>query len=40
MEIPMALWPYTARNQICGEYQPCELEESARRSRMRAAPLA
>jgi hypothetical protein len=40
MEIPMALWPYTARNQICGDYQPCELEESARRSRMRAAPLA
>ena len=39
MEIPMAVWPYTGRNQICGDYHPCDLEESARRSRMRAAPL-
>jgi len=39
MEVPMAVWPYTGRNQICGDYQPCELEESARRSRMRSAPL-
>lgn len=40
MQIPVAIWPYTRRNQICGEYQPCDLEESARRTRMRSAPLA
>ena len=39
MEIPMAIWPYTDRNQTCGEYQPCDLEESARRNRMRSVPL-
>lgn len=39
MEIPMAIWPYTGRNQICGEYQPCDLEESVRRNRVRSAPL-
>ena len=39
MQVPMALWPYTGRNQICGDYQPCNLEENARRSRLRAAPL-
>ena len=39
MELPMGLWPYTTRNQSCGSYQPCDLEESARRTRMRAAPL-
>jgi len=26
--------------QICGEYQPCDLEENARRSKHRAAPLS
>ena len=40
MEIPMAVWPYTGRNQICGDYQPCDLEESARRVKLRSAPLA
>lgn len=40
MQLPVALWPYTSRNQICGEYHPCDLEENARRSRLRAAPLA
>lgn len=40
MQIPVAIWPYTGRNQICGDYQPCDLEESARRTRMRSAPLA
>ena len=40
MQLPIALWPYTGRNQICGEYQPCDLEENARRSRLRPAPLA
>ncbi|MFM2080584.1 MAG: hypothetical protein RLZZ219_1266 [Cyanobacteriota bacterium] len=40
MQIPMAVWPYTSRNQICGEYQPCDLEESARRTRLRSAPIA
>jgi len=39
MQVPMALWPFTNRNQICGDYQPCNLEENARRTRMRAAPL-
>ncbi len=39
MQVPMALWPYTGRNQVCGDYQPCNLEENARRSRLRAAPL-
>jgi len=39
MQLPMALWPFTSRNQSCGEYKPCDLEESARRCRMRAAPL-
>jgi hypothetical protein len=39
MQVPMALWPYTSRNQICGDYKPCDLEENARRSRLRAAPL-
>ena len=40
MQLPIAIWPYTGRNQICGDYQPCDLEENARRSRLRAAPLA
>jgi hypothetical protein len=40
MQVPIALWPYTGRHQICGDYQPCDLEENARRSRQRAAPLA
>lgn len=40
MQLPIALWPYTGRNQICGDYQPCDLEENARRSRLRSAPLA
>ena len=39
MQVPMAIWPFTSRNQICGDYQPCNLEESVRRSRLRAAPL-
>ncbi len=39
MQVPMALWPYTGRNQICGDYKPCDLEENVRRSRMRAVPL-
>jgi hypothetical protein len=39
MQVPMALWPFTSRNQICGDYKPCDLEENARRSRLRAAPL-
>jgi hypothetical protein len=39
MHVPMALWPFTSRNQICGDYKPCDLEENARRSRMRAVPL-
>ena len=39
MELPMAVWPYTGRNQICGEYQPCDLEENVRRNRQRCAPL-
>lgn len=39
MELPMAVWPYTGRNQICGEYQPCDLEENVRRNRLRSAPL-
>lgn len=40
MQIPMAIWPYTGRNQICGDYQPCDLEESARRTRLRSAPIS
>lgn len=40
MELPMAVWPYTGRNQICGEYQPCDLEENVRRNRLRSAPLS
>lgn len=40
MHLPMAVWPYTGRNQICGEYQPCDLEENARRNRLRAAPIS
>ncbi|MEB3306767.1 MAG: hypothetical protein VKK98_01305 [Cyanobacteriota bacterium] len=40
MELPMAIWPYTGRNQICGDYQPCDLEENVRRNRQRAAPLS
>lgn len=39
MQLPMAVWPYTGRNQICGEYQPCDLEENARRNKHRSAPL-
>ena len=39
MQVPMALWPFTSRNHICGDYKPCDLEENARRTRMRAAPL-
>lgn len=39
MTLPIALWPYTSRNQICGEYQPCDLEENARRNKHRSAPL-
>ena len=39
MQVPMALWPFTGRNQICGDYKPCDLEENVRRCRMRAAPL-
>jgi len=39
MDLPMAIWPYTGRNQICGDYQPCDLEENVRRNRLRAAPL-
>ena len=40
MELPIALWPYTGCNQICGDYQPCDLEENVRRNRHRAAPLS
>ena len=40
MELPVAVWPYTSRNQICGEYQPCDLEENVRRNRLRSAPLS
>ena len=40
MELPIAIWPYTARTQICGEYQPCDLEENVRRNKHRAAPLS
>jgi hypothetical protein len=39
MQVPMALWPYTNRNQICGDYKPCDLEENVRRCRQRATPL-
>ncbi len=40
LELPVALWPYTGQNQICGEYQPCDLEENVRRHRLQAAPLS
>jgi len=40
MELPVALWPYTGRTQICGEYHPCDLEENVRRNRQQAAPLS
>ena len=40
MELPIGLWPYTGRNQICGDDQPCDLEENARRNKHRAAPLS
>lgn len=40
MELPVAIWPYTGQNQICGEYQPCDLEENVRRNRLRSAPLS
>jgi hypothetical protein len=39
MQLPMAIWPYTGSNQICGDYQPCDLEENVRRNRVRSAPL-
>jgi uncharacterized membrane protein YgdD (TMEM256/DUF423 family) len=39
MELPMAIWPFTGSNHICGDYQPCDLEENVRRNRQRAAPL-
>jgi hypothetical protein len=40
MQLPMAIWPYTGRNQLCGDYQPCDLEENVRRNKHRSAPLA
>ncbi|MEB3353784.1 MAG: hypothetical protein VKM34_06070 [Cyanobacteriota bacterium] len=40
MELPVAVWPYTGHNQICGEYHPCDLDETVRRNRLRAAPLS
>lgn len=39
LQVPVAVWPYTNRNQICGDYQPCDLEEGARRNKLRTAPL-
>lgn len=39
LQIPMAIWPYTSRNQMCGDYKPCDLEEGVRRHRMQSAPL-
>ena len=40
LQIPIAIWPYTAANQACGDYLPCDLEENARRNKLRAAPIA
>jgi hypothetical protein len=40
LQIPIAIWPYTAANQACGDYLPCDLEENARRNKLRAAPVA
>lgn len=39
LQIPLAIWPYTAALQACGEYLPCDLEENARRNKLRAGPL-
>lgn len=39
LQIPMAIWPYTAAMHACGEYHPCDLEENARRNKLRAGPL-
>jgi hypothetical protein len=40
LQLPIAIWPYTAGNQACGDYLPCDLEENARRNKLRAAPIA
>ena len=40
LQIPIAIWPYTAANQACGDYLPCDLEENAKRNKLRAAPIA
>jgi hypothetical protein len=39
LQIPVALWPYTDAAQTCGDYHPCDLEENARRNKLRAEPL-
>lgn len=39
MKIPLAIWPYTDAAQVCGDYHPCDLEENARRNKMRQSPL-
>jgi hypothetical protein len=40
LQIPVAIWPYTAAHQACGDYVPCDLEENVRRNKLRAAPIA
>jgi hypothetical protein len=40
LQIPIAIWPYTTANHVCGDYLPCDLEENARRNKLRAAPVA
>lgn len=39
LQIPMALWPYTGARQACGDYLPCDLEENARRNKLRSGPM-